>query len=456
MNDAIKKESIAITLDLLAAVREQEDFLSASLCICDELKSSFFCDQVSLGWEQKGYIRLKAISGRKSQEPEMELTRLLEASMEECFQSETEIEIPGPEQLVYNHHQLAAMSGYGFSYSLSLNDTNNKSGGVLLLQRKSKGFSNEEKTALRIAVENIFPYLQVLELKEKPVYLKIFSWLDNRMRSFFSLEQPLKVLFHMGLFLLVMFLVFGRLEYRVVAPFVIRSSSSAVISPASDGILQEVYFNSGDRVKKGEILADMDSMELKIRRQEILSDVFRYKGEVTTSEAKEDYGQMMIAKAQLAQSESLLRALEYKIESCSLKAPVTGIISDDFDSKKRMGSQITRDEVLFKVDSLSDRHVEIEFSEKDLQYISLRVTGNLRFFSEPDKKYSFEINRLSPCVTEGREGGILLAQAAFKEQWPDWVRPGMTGMAKVPAGVKSPLWILSHRVSEWLAMRLFW
>ena len=38
----------------------------------------------------------------------------------------------------------------------------------------------------------------------------------------------------------------------------------------------------------------------------------------------------------------------------------------------------------------------------------------------------------------------------------DWWRPGMAGVAKINTGQRSLLWIFTHRLEDFLRMKLWW
>lgn len=38
----------------------------------------------------------------------------------------------------------------------------------------------------------------------------------------------------------------------------------------------------------------------------------------------------------------------------------------------------------------------------------------------------------------------------------DWIRPGMSGVVKIDAGKRSILWILTHKVVDFLRLYFWW
>ena len=55
-------EKFASVLDVMVLVNAEKRFYAASLAFCNGLASRFNCDRVSLGWLERGYVRLRTIS----------------------------------------------------------------------------------------------------------------------------------------------------------------------------------------------------------------------------------------------------------------------------------------------------------------------------------------------------------------------------------------------------------
>ena len=61
----------------------------------------------------------------------------------------------------------------------------------------------------------------------------------------------------------------------------------------------------------------------------------------------------------------------------------------------------------------------------------------------------FEINDF------GQEGNVFMLRAELLEPPQDWWRPGMSGVAKVEAGDRRIIWLLTHRLVDYLRLKLW-
>jgi hypothetical protein len=64
------------------------------------------------------------------------------------------------------------------------------------------------------------------------------------------------------------------------------------------------------------------------------------------------------------------------------------------------------------------------------------------------------VERINPIAEVIENQNVFRVRARLSGHL-DWMRPGMEGDAKISAGKKSYLWIASHRLVDWLRMKLW-
>jgi len=111
---------------------------------------------------------------------------------------------------------------------------------------------------------------------------------------------------------------------------------------------------------------------------------------------------------------------------------------------------------LFKVARLEKIYAELKVDEKDVHEISKDATGEVAFVSRPQLKFPISIERVDPTAVVEDKGNIFLVRSVFKEEIANWWRPGMSGVAKINAGKRNILWILTHRTIDFLRIFLWW
>ncbi len=84
----------ASVIDLVTMMDGRKKFVEMAMVFVNEMAGQHSCDRVSLGWEERGYIRTKAISHSDKFEKKMQVVSELESAMEEAYDQDEEIYYP--------------------------------------------------------------------------------------------------------------------------------------------------------------------------------------------------------------------------------------------------------------------------------------------------------------------------------------------------------------------------
>ena len=82
------------------------------------------------------------------------------------------------------------------------------------------------------------------------------------------------------------------------------------------------------------------------------------------------------------------------------------------------------------------------------------MAGELATAGRPDEKIRFTIVRITPVAELAKQKNVFRARAELVDP-PDWLRPGMEGVAKVEAGERHHVWIWTRRAVNWVRMKLW-
>ncbi len=198
-------------------------------------------------------------------------------------------------------------------------------------------------------------------------------------------------------------------------------SHKAAISPVFAGQIKEVLIHSGDKVKKGQIVAYLSSPEL-IQLQE---DYWRAKAELELDKAdyerqetlKKSGGssekKFLAAKAEYQGAVSRLKALSSKlalaginlsrsvegtiIEQTALRSPISGVVAN---VQASIGSFLEVSSPLAEVVDNSGLHLELNIYEQDLAKISLGQTIHFTLTNDPRKEYDATVYSIGSSFEE--------------------------------------------------------
>lgn len=444
------------TLDLMVLVNTETRFVATAMTFVNEAASRYGCSRVSLGWLDGPYVRVQAVSHMEKFEAKTEAVQLLETAMEEAFDQDEEVVWPQAEHssaVVRAHGEYGSSCGAGQMVSLPLR-LDEKPVGVVTCERDEASFSEKEIYGLRLLCDQAARRLSDLKETDRWVGARFASWSREKLSGLLGVEHTFGKLMGIIGALLLAFLLFGKLEYRVEAPFVIKSDDVAYLPAPFDGYIREVHSQPGDAVGKGGTLLYLDTRELFLEESAAIADQMRYAREAEKARAKHSLADMKIAQALKSQADARLALIRYHLGNAQIQAPFSGIVVEG-DLKEMLGAPVRKGDVLFKVARIERMYAELDLDERDVHEINAGDTGEIAFVSMPESKYPITVSLIDPVAVSKEEGNIFPVRCTLENAEP-WWRPGMSGVSKVNAGKRNVLWILAHRTVDFFRLLLWW
>jgi multidrug resistance efflux pump len=447
----------AEALDLMVLLNAEKRYMAAAMTFCNELASRYRCDRVSLGWLKGAYVRLQAISHMERFEKKMDAVQTLEAAMEEAFDQDEEILWPRPEGsqfVVRDHETFSREQGASDIVSLPVR-LDDSPVGVVTCERSNDTFSEGEVRGLRVLCDQAARRLGDLKRYDRWFGARVAASIRESLSKLLGVEHTFAKLMGLILCAALAFLLFGKLNYRVEASFLLKTDDLAYLPAPFDGYIHEVHVKVGDLVKKLNPLLSLDIRELLLEESTAIANQNRYSREAEKARAQNALADMKIALALEAQARARLKLVRYHIDHSQLKAPFSGIVVEG-DLDELLGAPVRKGDVLFKVARIEKMYAELKVDERDIHELSEGATGEIALVSRPDLKFPIRVQRIDPVALAEEEGNIFLIRALFPEKVADWWRPGMSGVAKINVGKRNVLWILTHRTIDFLRIFLWW
>ena len=445
-------------LDLMVLLNAETRYMAAAMSFVNEIASRYQCQRTSLGWLDQGYVRLQAISHMERFEKKMDIVQSLEAAMEEAFDQDEEIIWPLPAEstaVVRDHESFAREQGTQFMLSLPIR-LDNATTGVLTCERADSPFSEEEVQGLRIMCDQAARRLSDLKDHDRWFGARLASSARKAVSGLIGVEHTAVKAAGILVSAVLVFLLFGTMSYRVEAPFTLKSDDVRYLPAPFDGYIDEVHVKVGEEVAEGDLLLTLDSGDLLLEESAAIANQIRYSREAEKARAENALAEMKIALALTDQAKARLDLVRYRLGRTEVRAPFDGIVVEG-DLEELLGVPVSKGDVLLKVSRIEKMYAELEVSERDIHELSSGASGEMAFISQPGIKFSLSVVRIDPvAVTREDEGNVFLVRGRFTGKRADWWRPGMSGVAKVSAGKRNVLWILTHRTMDYLRIRLWW
>ncbi|MFK8080148.1 MAG: efflux RND transporter periplasmic adaptor subunit [Granulosicoccus sp.] len=248
--------------------------------------------------------------------------------------------------------------------------------------------------------------------------------------------------------LLLLFLLVPA-EHRISAPLSVEASERHVLIAPVDGFVESVSVKAGDRVKKGQVLASLDDLDLKLQQQKLESEIRQTQQAYAKALAVHDRIEVTRLKEEASSLLTELAQLDLQRGRMLLVAPVDAVVLsgswDDF-----LGAAVSSGDALFTLGSTSSHRLVLDVSEYDVKYVKSGQSVGIRMSADPSNVLSGTVTAIMPLAVAADGTNSVQVHAALDQ--PASMRPGMQGLGKVLVGRQA-------RVMQWLrraTTRLVW
>ena len=444
-------------LDLLVLLNEKKRCVAAAMTFSNEVASRYRCDRTALGWLKGGYVRIQAISHIERFEKKMDVVQNLEAVMEESLDQDEEILWPRPPEstsITRNHESFSKREGSPNLVSIPIR-LDGAPIGVLTCERSREPFSESTVRSLRLLCDLAARRLGDLKEHDRWVGARMASAVREGAARLVGVEHTFAKLAGILVAGLLAFGIFGKLNYRVETPFVLKSDDVVYVSAPFDGYIDQVLVDVGDLVEPGDLLLSFDTREFLLQEATAIANQIRYEREEESARAQLAMADMMIAEAQADQAGAQLGLVRHYLRQSEVRAPFSGIVVEG-DLKELRGTPARKGDVLFKIARTENLYAELEIDERDAHEVADTATGEVTFLSRPDLTFPIVVERTDPVAVTEDEQNVFIARADLRVEAAPWWRPGMSGIAKIDIGQRNVLWILTHRTIDFLRIYFWW
>lgn len=464
-----KAESHQHVLQLATAAASAEGFDQAATNLCNELANRAGASRVSLGWMKGERIKIKALSHTEEFDKKQELIVTLQRVMEECADQEEIVQYDpngkNSENVTREAAALSRTQGGTIVLSLPLRNRAEVCGVITLEFLPNTQISPQVAHGLAVAVELLAPQLYDRYQNDRYIATKVGLSIKDQVEHVTGPRYMLaKVIIGASVALLLFVLLFHPM-YHVSAPFTFGSPDKISISAPYEGAIQDVGrkadgepLRPGDSVHAGQMLAILDTNELHQKQDE----AFQRMDEAAKEEQKDrnspgKLSDAIIAQARKDAAAAEVRLYDYQIKNATVLAPHDGIILKG-ELAEKVGQKVPLGEELFVIAPNNNLRAELNVNERDIQNVKIGATGQLATDALPMDSFPFTVTRILP-TPEAKEGSNSFTVYAdvtpdLKSDNPAW-RPGLAGEARIDVGKRSLAWIWTHRLIDFLRLKLW-
>lgn len=474
-------------LQLTTSVATAEGFESAAMNFCNELANRAGASRVSLGWMKGEYIKVKALSHTEKFDKKQDLIVRLVKVMEECVDQEEPVRFDATgnrsENVTREAESLCRSQGDNSVYSVPLRRRAEIVGVITLEFSPPNILTDEVANALAVTADLLAPQLWDRHENDRWIAVKIGHSIANATKVAVGPKHVLAKLITFAVIAIALVIsdavpfLHLRPEYHVSAPFQFVPADKRSVSAPYEGYLGKVYVEAGNRFKKGQLLIEMRNDDIQFKRDKARSDKDMYLAMYYQKIADDDpsikaQAKPLLSQAAAAAAEEAL--YEFQYQRSRIIAPFDGVVLKG-DLYDKIDSQVKMGDVIMEIAEVGQPlKAELAVAERDIHLIRETPddpkaqadtdgwTGTLATNSLPGEDIKFRIERIVPLgdakeadntfkvygVLVGDDGKPLVNQ-------PGFIRPGMAGEARIDAGHKRIVWIWTHRLIDFLRLKLW-
>lgn len=460
--------SDAAHADPLAEVGQQlarqTQFGAAAIALVNTLAQVLGAEQVLLAWRgAAGSLATVAISHRERFDRFAHPVVLSEDALEEALHHDGGVLVvagTGPEHLVQTpaHGLLQEELGARHLLTLPLARHGEAPVAALLLVFDGSQPAPEPAAVARLqqALAAQLPWLQTLQQQGQPWPVRLLAAARERLALWLG---PGRLGFKLGAVLLataLLYSVVAHWEYRVSAGAQLATDSMRVLGAMFDGRVEEARVTAGDTVAEGDLLARLDTRELRQQESDAAAELKRHVAEADKARAGGALADLEVSAARAAQAESRLARVREQIAQAEARAPFAGVVVEG-ERQELQGAPVRKGDKLYRVARVEGLYATLQVGERDAARVRVGATGELVLLARPDERMALKVVSVVPVAqTKGTEGNHFLVRAEITGTPAAWWRPGMSGNARLDAGSEPVIWILTHRIVDTMRLWLWW
>lgn len=454
---AYSDERLQYLLDIITTSLEHGGYKSAATAVASKIASELQFERVSIGFWKNNIVEVDVLSHSASFSEKASLIEAISLAMTEAVDQSKTIVYPLTSHddfyVSVAHEQLIEQYQTGSVCSVPIKDNERIVGAITFEASRANDIDHETLLLCEAIASFTGAILNSKRNAEQSLVEHAVKSSSQNLADLIDTEHPYKKLSFIAVIATLLFMMLFNGTYRVTADMRLEGKIQRVVAAAVDGYIDEAFVRAGDIVKEGQVLYKLDDSDLKLERVNAISQREQHIKQYRDARAKSERAQINIIKAKLEQSKARLGLIEEQLLRIHGVAPFDGVIVSG-DLSQSLGAPVSQGDLLFEVAPLDAYRVILEVDESDINYLQIGLTGQLLLTSGLDKSLQLKVSRITP-VAITREGKNYFEVEAQVIDAPEFLRPGLKGIAKIDVGEKNILWIWTHGFTDWLRLTMW-
>ena len=217
--------------------------------------------------------------------------------------------------------------------------------------------------------------------------------------------------------------------------------SGVTVSNELAGMVKAIHFNSGQNVKKGQLLLELDSETDLAELKGLLAE--QRQAQIQFERSNKLIGKNFVSRSDYDQNQAILDSANAAvwtqktlIEKKQIRVPFSGELGI---RKVNLGQFLTPGSAIVTLQQVAPIYIDFEISTRHLSELKLGQEVKLSVQAYPDQFFNGQISTISPLIDEHTRSVQIRATLANTERL---LRPGMFAQVQVLADQSRQVLIL--------------
>jgi RND family efflux transporter MFP subunit len=418
-------------------------------------------ERAAIALEQRGRFKLCAVSGvakLNADAPEIApLNSVLQwaALAEEIVnvQQHGEEISAEREETRAKFKQYFAATGMRAFYAIPLHDDTGRVG-ILGLESGDPDFLTSVHIELiQVLASQATVALRNAQMYKEVPFISVLEPVLERKRKFLAMEKTRRRLVTTGALAAFVFLAVFPMPMRLAGDAVVAPVHRAQVGPEFEGVVRKVLVREGQAVKRGQVIAEMESWE---RQTALAAAEARYQTallEMNHALAANDGAEAGVRRVEADYWKTELVNAQQLLDRAQLRSPIDGVVAtphiDTF-----VGRRLQFGDAFAEVLDASTAIVDVAIDDNDLSLLRPGQKAAVKLNGYPTRTFRGTVETVSPKGEAQGESRVFFARVAVEN--PDGLmRTGMEGRGKISTGWRMSGYVLFRRPAIWLYSRIW-
>jgi RND family efflux transporter MFP subunit len=418
-------------------------------------------DRAAIALDQRGAIRLKAVSGSTELNADDPQYRGLREILQwGAILSEPLLIAQRGEEIDSDREETRAkfrdyfdLTGMRACHLLPLADEEGRLG-ILLFESGDPDFLSEAHLEmLKVLSSQATVALRNASLYKEVPFIGVLQPLVDRKRKFLALEKHRRATLIGAAVAVVLFLAIFPLPMRVDGTAVVAPSRMAHLGADFEGVIQDVKVREGDVVKKGDVVATLEDWEY---RSALAAANAKYQTAVAQMDralANNDGSEAGMQRAQADYWSSEVTRAQERLDRTSIRSPIDGVVATP-QLENLVGHKLKVGESFIDIVDNSQALVDVAVTENDVALLHPGERASLKLDGFPEYTFRGQVAVVSPQGIVQDDEHVFFARVSVANV-EGMLRSGMQGRGKVATGWRPAGVVIFRRPGMWIWSKLW-